>query len=196
MRYNQQMMESVTRGAMEIGAPVGAIRIGKEAGTRVLTSTYLPEGTEFTCKYLAPRKVGLTDSGIRREERERTGYVFLPGGLGTFDELLELMTLAQLRKLGTKFPVPIVIANYEGMYDDFISLLRSCEQHKTISADELFMVVVCETNDEIEAYMREFYQCPVADPKAHAALLGRVRKVSEWIKAVADDGAQTDLLMG
>lgn len=44
------------------------------------------------------------------------------------------------------------------MYDGFVTMLRSCERHKTIAADELHMVVVCETNDEIIAYLSEFYK--------------------------------------
>lgn len=62
-------MEAASRGAMEVGAPVGAIKIGKEAGTRVLAASYLPADTEFTCKYLAPRKV-------RSDYRHGIGYRF------------------------------------------------------------------------------------------------------------------------
>lgn len=44
-------------GAQDAGAPVGGIRILREAGTSVLSASYLPEGSAVFCRFLAPRKV-------------------------------------------------------------------------------------------------------------------------------------------
>lgn len=104
----------------------------------------------------------------------------------------QLLTLAQLRKLGTAHPVPIVIANYAGLYDGFVQLLRACERHGTIAADELHMVVVCDTNDEIIDYLCEFYGVPQSDPdRAAGPPRKKAKVVSEWIRDTADDGTQT-----
>jgi hypothetical protein len=54
--------------------------------------------------------------------------VFVTGGLGTMDELFELMTLIQLNKIGTKFRVPVILCNYDGFYDGLLTFLvvRPC----------------------------------------------------------------------
>lgn len=47
-------------------------------------------------------------------------FVALPGGLGTFEELCEILTWAQLR-FHTK---PVVILNVNGYYDSLLQLIR------------------------------------------------------------------------
>ncbi len=89
-----------TAGAQFIKAPVGGIRISREAGTTVRTASYLPADCAVFCRFLSSRKVALVDCGVRAKESDQTAYIFLPGGLGTMDELFEIMTLVQLKKLG------------------------------------------------------------------------------------------------
>jgi predicted Rossmann-fold nucleotide-binding protein len=64
------------------------------------------------------------DAGVRKRPSERTAYIFLPGGIGTLDEVSEVMTLVQLNKLGTNLPLPMVLVNYDGFYDDVFQWLR------------------------------------------------------------------------
>ena len=96
----QATIDCWTVGAQSVDAPVGGVRISREAGTTVRTASYLPAECAVFCRFLSSRKVALVDSGVRSKESDRTAYIFLPGGLGTMDELFEIMTLVQLKKLG------------------------------------------------------------------------------------------------
>lgn len=138
----------------------GGIRIEREAGTKVRSAaqSYLkPENTVF-CKFLSPRKVALVDAGVRKKEADRTAYVFLPGGLGTMDELFELFTLYQLHKLGTDHPVPVIIVNYDGFYDCLLEFIKTMEGHGTVGVGEYDQMVVKKTNEEVVAYLKDYYK--------------------------------------
>ena len=52
------MMQAATEGAAAAGKPVAGIRIQREAGTSVLTASYLPPDSQVVCRYLSSRKVG------------------------------------------------------------------------------------------------------------------------------------------
>ena len=154
------MMEAASLGAMDAGKPVAGIRIEREAGTKVRSAaqSYLePEKTAF-CKFLSPRKVALVDAGVRKSADDRTAYVFLPGGLGTMDELFELFTLYQLHKLGTDHPVPVIIVNYEGFYDCLLNFVNTMQGHGTVGEGEYDQMVVKNTNEEVVEYLKEYYK--------------------------------------
>eukprot|EP00798_Chlamydomonas_sp_ICE-L_P014500 gene14500-20527_t len=121
----QGMMRAASEGAMEAGMPVGGIKIELEAGQEKIKKTeYLPAGSWMTCRTMPTRKAALMDSGKRHSVTQRTAYIFLPGGLGTMDEMFALFTMVQLNKVGTSFQVPLIIMNYDGFYDGLIALLK------------------------------------------------------------------------
>ncbi|KAG2496091.1 hypothetical protein HYH03_005694 [Edaphochlamys debaryana] len=155
------MMRAASEGGLRAGVPVGGIRISREAGTNVLTmEDYLSAGSAFTCKYMPTRKVALTDAGARTYLEQRTGYLFLPGGLGTMDELFSILTLLQLGKLGSTLPVPLVIVNWDGFYDGLMTLLKAFDETGALHASEVRQVMVAETNDEVVEYLASFYDLP------------------------------------
>ncbi len=59
--------------------------------------------------------------------------VVFPGGFGTFDELFEILTLAQTRKLDRSIPVFLYGSDYWSEVINFEALVR----HGTIAAEDL-----------------------------------------------------------
>jgi hypothetical protein len=53
------MMMAASQGALAVGGAVAAVKIGVEAGQNVRTASYLPPGTDFTCRFMASRKIAL-----------------------------------------------------------------------------------------------------------------------------------------
>jgi predicted Rossmann-fold nucleotide-binding protein len=69
------------------------------------------------------------------------GFIVLPGGLGTFDELFEALTLVQTQKV-TSFPVVLLgTAYWQGLVD---WLRDTVLAEGKISADDLFMFTVTD----------------------------------------------------
>ncbi|KAL3140309.1 hypothetical protein ABBQ38_004574 [Trebouxia sp. C0009 RCD-2024] len=154
------MMEAATAGAQSIKAPVGGIRISREAGTTVRTASYLPADCAVFCRFLSSRKVALVDSGVRSKASDLTAYIFLPGGLGTMDELFEIMTLVQLKKLGSKLAVPLILCNYDDFYDGLMNFLSAMVQNGTVGTPELTDIMVASSNQEVLDCLASFYNLP------------------------------------
>ncbi|XP_020530738.1 probable cytokinin riboside 5'-monophosphate phosphoribohydrolase LOGL9 isoform X2 [Amborella trichopoda] len=157
------LMDAAAKGAMEAGKPVGGFKIRKEAGqwTSSNLHPYLPPETYFTCRFFSARKHGLVDAAVRNRESERTAVIVFPGGIGTLDEVFEMLTLIQLQRLGSEFPVPFVVINYDGFYSKLLGFLEDCEQWGTVSKGEVESLwKVCSNNLETLNYLAEFYGVP------------------------------------
>lgn len=82
------------------------------------------------------------------------GFIVLPGGFGTMDELFESLTLIQTRKIG-KFPIVLVGINYwKGLLDWIQGVLL---KEKYINADDLDLFKVVDTAEEAVQVIDNFY---------------------------------------
>lgn len=90
------------------------------------------------------------------------GFIVLPGGFGTFDELFEAITLIQTRKIG-KFPIILVGKKY---WSGLIKWIREemLEEEKNISPDDLDLFTVVETSDEAVENIVKFYSRYLLSP--------------------------------
>ncbi|MGO4258067.1 TIGR00730 family Rossman fold protein [Marmoricola sp. RAF53] len=98
-------MEAANKGASEAGGT--SVGLGIELPFEQGVNDYVNLGINF--RYFFARKTMFV--------KYAQGFIVLPGGLGTFDELFEALTLAQTRKI-TSFPVVLVGVEYwSGLID-------------------------------------------------------------------------------
>jgi len=83
------------------------------------------------------------------------GFIALPGGFGTLDELFEALTLVQTNKIG-EFPVVLVGRKYwQGMLDWVKSVMM--EEEHNVNKEDLERVHVVDTADEAVKVITDFY---------------------------------------
>lgn len=83
------------------------------------------------------------------------GFVVMPGGFGTLDELFEAITLIQTKKIG-RFPIVLVGTSYWSGLLDWIKE-RLLEDYKTISPEDLNLFRLVDTADEAIEHLNNFY---------------------------------------
>ncbi|MBK1894480.1 TIGR00730 family Rossman fold protein [Chryseobacterium sp. YIM B02567] len=82
------------------------------------------------------------------------GFVVMPGGFGTLDELTEAITLIQTNKIG-RFPIVLVGSEFwGGLLDWFKATLL---KEGMIAEDDLDLYRVVDTADEAVAHIKAFY---------------------------------------
>jgi uncharacterized protein (TIGR00730 family) len=87
------------------------------------------------------------------------GFITLPGGFGTFEELFEIITWAQLG-LHQK---PIGLLNINGFYDDLINMLETMVAKGFLKIENLDLLIIDSTVDSLIKKMKTFE--PTAVPK-------------------------------
>jgi len=90
------------------------------------------------------------------------GFVVLPGGFGTLDELFEALTLIQTKKVA-QFPVVLVGSQFwTGLVDWIKEVMLKKEQN--IHEEDLLLFSVVDTADEAVNAIVEFYEKYVLKP--------------------------------
>lgn len=83
------------------------------------------------------------------------GFIVLPGGFGTLDELFEALTLIQTRKTG-RFPIVLVGSSFWGGMLDWLK--KTLEQEwQTISSGDVEIFKVVDTAEEAVDVIDRFY---------------------------------------
>ena len=117
------IMEAANRGASDAGGRTIGLNINLPHEQRA--NPYVTPGLLFKFRYFFMRKLWF--AYLAR------AMVVFPGGFGTLDELMEILTLAQTRKLGRKIPVLLYGSSYWNEIINFEALIR----HGMIGAEDL-----------------------------------------------------------
>ena len=126
-------MEAANKGACEAGGT--SVGLGIELPFEQGMNEWVDLGINF--RYFFARKTMFV--------KYASGFVVLPGGFGTLDELFEAMTLVQTRKV-TSFPIVLVGVAYWQPLLDWIEGTLLAEG--TISEKDLSLLQLVETAEE------------------------------------------------
>jgi hypothetical protein len=77
-------------------------------------------------------------------EDNADAFVIVPGGIGTFDEFFQVLTLRELDRLDD----PIVLLNVDGFYDSLIQVIHDGIETGFIRPKVQYLFSVCNTSEE------------------------------------------------
>ena len=123
------LMGAVARGALREGGAILGIapRFFDEPGV------LLKEGCDFLfTETMSERKKLMEDTA--------EAFIALPGGIGTFEEFIEALTLKQL---GQHFK-PMVLLNTLGYFDPLVSLLELTAEKGFMGREILSLYTLCD----------------------------------------------------
>ena len=131
-------MEAANKGACEAGGV--SVGLGIELPFESGLNQWVDKGINF--RYFFARKTMFV--------KYSQGFVVLPGGLGTLDELFEALTLVQTQKV-TSFPIVLIGTAY---WEGLLGWLRETALAEgKINAQDLDMMVLTDDVDEAVALM-------------------------------------------
>jgi len=137
------VMEAANKGASRAG--VKSVGVNIELPEEQMPNTY--SNISLSLRHFFVRKVLLV--------KYATAFVIMPGGLGTLDELTEVLTLMQTHKI-RPFPVLLYGSDY---WNGFLDWLRNCTLDKGfISEEDLHLLRVCNDTDEIVDAVNKWYR--------------------------------------
>ncbi|MCZ3389392.1 MAG: TIGR00730 family Rossman fold protein [Actinomycetia bacterium] len=167
------IMEAANRGAVDAGGV--SVGLGIELPFEQGLNPFVDIGVHF--RYFFARKTMFV--------KYASGFIVLPGGFGTMDELFEAMTLVQTQKV-TAFPIVLVDRSYWAgllawMRDTMVGSGKASEQ-------DLQLLQVVDDVDEAVAVIRR--------AEADVTTLRREELDASMAKEEAERQAATPPMMG
>jgi uncharacterized protein (TIGR00730 family) len=138
------IMEAANKGAQRAGGKSVGLNI--ELPHEQYANPFIDHDKLITFKYFFVRKLMFI--------KYAQGFVVLPGGFGTLDELFEALTLIQTGKIA-KFPIILVGVKYwKGL---FAWVNDTIFEEKNISAEDLNLFSIVDDAQEAVNKINDFY---------------------------------------
>ena len=140
------VMEAANKGAQRGGGQSVGLNI--ELPMEQFANQYIDADKNLNFDYFFVRKVMFV--------KYSQGFVVMPGGFGTLDELFEAITLIQTFKIA-RFPIVLVGKKFWGGLMDWIKTTL-LEAQNNISPDDLNLFKIVDTADEAVDVINQFYK--------------------------------------
>lgn len=89
-------------------------------------------------------------------EERSDAFIMVPGGIGTFEEFFEVLTLKQLGQLNK----PIGVFNVNGYYDDFIAMMQNAVAQKFMTPQGQELYGIFDDPSELLDYIDQQHLSP------------------------------------
>jgi uncharacterized protein (TIGR00730 family) len=149
------IMEAANRGAAAAGGRTIGLNISLPHEQR--PNAYVTRELSLEFHYFFMRKLWFAHLA--------RALVAFPGGFGTLDELTEILTLAQTRKL--EYPIPVIL--YGSAYWREILNFEALARHGMIDRQDLELFRYADDPQEALALLQGLLQTDSRDPSPHFA---------------------------
>jgi hypothetical protein len=135
------IMEAANRGAFDAGGKTIGLNIGLPQ--EQIPNPYVTRELTFEFHYFFMRKLWFAHLA--------RALVVFPGGFGTLDELMEILTLMQTKKIERRIPVVLYGSSYWKEIINFDSLVK----HRMIDPEDLALFAYADDPAEAFALLRK-----------------------------------------
>ena len=133
------IMQAANQGAKE--ARGKSIGLGISLPFEQTNNRFITKGLNFVFHYFFMRKFWFI--------YKTKGIVVWPGGFGTLDELFDVLTLLQCKKITRKIPIILFGSEFWNGLINWESMIK----HGTISREDLDLFVIIDSVDDAFEYM-------------------------------------------
>lgn len=85
-------------------------------------------------------------------EDNADAFIMLPGGIGTFDEFFEILTLKQLKQHNK----PVAVFNINNYYDEMNKMMQKAVEENFVSEPTIYLYEIIDSADKVFEYIENY----------------------------------------